>query len=109
MIEAEEMADLVQGHRAHGFLVQHLTLMVVHREDYVGVGDEPLVVARPLRAPADWLAEVIDPGHVHFGVGGVVDEDEAEWDAHFAPFLECLAHAVDVAGHPVIYRRTWLN
>src|SRR5947209_5266621 len=42
MVQAEEMADLVHGHRAHRVFVQLLALMVMDRERDVGVGDDPI-------------------------------------------------------------------
>src|SRR5207237_1860203 len=79
VIESEKVTDLMQRHGAHGLLVEHLALVVMHRENDVRIGDEPLVVASPFRASTDWLAEVVDPVHMYFGVRGIIDENEAEW------------------------------
>src|SRR6185503_12448668 len=91
-----------QGHGLHRLVVEHLALVVLHGEDDVRVGYQPLVVARPLRAAADRLVEVVDPAHVDLGMHRVLHEHEADGQVHGIPFREGLPNALDVERRPIL-------
>ena len=71
MIETEQVAELVERHGVHGVVVERAAVVMVHGEDDVGVGDPPVVIARPPGAAADGFLEVIDERHVDVGACGV--------------------------------------
>ena len=71
---------------------------MIHGEDDVGVGDPPVVVARPQGTSADRFVEMIDERHVDVGVGRVARETEPNGQLQGVPVLERALHFGRVGG-----------
>ena len=103
------MTDLMQRHGAHRLFVEYFAQMMVNGENDIRVGDQPLIVAGPLRTSADRLTEVVDPVDMNLGVRRIRNELEADGDSDRFPLLERLTNSIDVTRRPIIDDSGWLN